>query len=254
MQTASKGVCRPAPMFRTLNFFAFFVRISTLVGIPNCGEAGLVSGVADVTEKQGTDTTEHLAPDEFIEALKAMPPDDKMKLIRIDRGLRGGTGRGLGELLHEAQCATIVGERHFPRATPIIAYMILTMRSIASHDREKLQRFVSGDVEDEVAEMTADGTILPVNADATPILDPERELIEKEEEEAAARKARETVASIFALFDKEDDCQFVLMGWMEGLRGKPLREFVGVDQKQLDYLSKKIWRRVEKHYPNGYWQ
>jgi hypothetical protein len=36
------------------------------------------------------------------------------------------------------------------------------------------------------------------------------------------------------------------------MRGKELRDFVGVDQDRLDYLGKKIRRKMLKLYPNGY--
>ena len=46
--------------------------------------------------------------------------------------------------------------------------------------------------------------------------------------------------------------QLVLLGWEENMRGKELREFVGVTQDQLDYIVKRIRRISAKHYPKGW--
>lgn len=100
--------------------------------------------------------------------------------------------------------------------------------------------------------MTADGTRAPPDHAAADQLNPEEHLMALEDE--AENKDRDTIATMMGLFDKDEECQLVLMGWMDGLRGKALREAVGVDQARIDYLIKKIRRVMEKRYPNGWRQ
>ena len=52
----------------------------------------------------------------------------------------------------------------------------------------------------------------------------------------------------------EDDyeAQLCLAGWAEGMRGQSLRDFIGVDQKNLDYIAKRICRLAIRLYPEGW--
>jgi hypothetical protein len=53
-------------------------------------------------------------------------------------------------------------------------------------------------------------------------------------------------------YGDDERIQLVLLGWEESMRGKELREFVGVTQDQLDYIVKRIRRISAKHYPKGW--
>ena len=202
-------------------------------------------GEARVMEGERTATAEHLTAEEVLAAFEALSPDDKRKLIVIERKFLGGSGRQRGELYREALCRALLGERHCPRALPIIAFLIQTMRSIASHDRERQSKQTSldpGDVAMAEASRLSPGL-------ASDQLDPEEHLLATENAAAA-----DTVAKIQGHFEGDEQCQMVLLGWAEGLRGKDLRDFVDVDQVRLDYLGKKIRRKMNKLYPNGWRQ
>ena len=81
-------------------------------------------------------------------------------------------------------------------------------------------------------------------------LDPEEHLLFQEE----AGGAGDAVSILQAHFDGDEECQMLLLGWSEGLRGKGFAyDLLGVDQSRLDYLGKKVRRTLDKHYPNG-WQ
>lgn len=198
-----------------------------------------------MTEQEGAAAAEHLTAEEVLAAFEALSSDDKMKLIAIERKFLGGTGRQDGELYRDALCRALLDERHCPRDVPVIAFLIETMRSIASHDREQQARLTSLDPEDVPA---TDAPQLSSSL-ASDQLNPEAQLLAKEKEAAAA----DTVAKIQGLFEGDEQCQMVILGWSEGLRGRELREIVGVDQPGLDYLIKKIRRKMNKLYPNG-WQ
>ena len=196
-------------------------------------------------EGEGSATAEHLTAEEVLAASEALSSDDKMKLIAIERKFLGGTGRQKGELYREALCRALLDERHCPRRVPVIAFLIETMRSTASHDRERQSRETSLDPD----EMATTGASRLSSGLASDQLDPEEHLLAKEDAEAA-----DTVAKIQGHFEGDEQCQMVLLGWAEGLRGKELRDFVGVDQADLDYLGKKIRRKMDKLYPNGWRQ
>lgn len=75
-------------------------------------------------DNEGSETTEHLAPEEILGVLQAMSADDKIKVIAVERKFLGGTGRQKGELYREALCDALLGKRRCPRKTPMIAFMI----------------------------------------------------------------------------------------------------------------------------------
>src|SRR5262245_61387599 len=170
-----------------------------------------------------------LSTDEFIGTLEALSPHDKLKLDAIEGIRRRGTGFGERELLHEAICRTLLGERNCPRDVPIIAFMVETMRSIAGHDRKRRLGSVGGHAE------PGDEGKGPEREPATASPSPEDELLRKEETAA--------VQAIFGEFDDDSDAQLVLLGWQDELRGAALREATGLNQGQLDYAIRRIRTR-----------
>ncbi len=117
-----------------------------------------------------------------------------------------------------------MGDRKCPRDVAFMAFIVQTMRSIASHHREKRWR------------EPADGGAAQETQRAQPVFstvtsDPEQMLIERESED--------TVGAIYDCFPGDEQAQMVVLGWSEGYRGKELRDFVGVDQTALDYAIKR---------------
>jgi DNA-directed RNA polymerase specialized sigma24 family protein len=171
-----------------------------------------------------------LDANEIIGAIGALSPDDKLKLAAIEAIRRRGTGFGPGELIHEAVCRALTGARKCPRSVPFMAFMAMSMRGIASHERtQRRHESLSGDAD-------ADPTT------TTP--SPEDDLMQKQD--AAA------VQAIHGCFDDDPDAQLVLMGWQDGLRGAELREATGLDQGKLDYTIRRIRTRMTKAYPKGW--
>jgi hypothetical protein len=79
-----------------------------------------------------------LDANEIVGAIGALSPDDKLKLAAIEAIRRRGTGFAPGELIHEAVCRALTGDRNCPLGVPFMAFMATTMRSIAGHDRERV--------------------------------------------------------------------------------------------------------------------
>ena len=164
-------------------------------------------------------------------------PENKLKLYEIERIALRGTDLSPGDLLHEALSAAIMGDRKCPRDVPFMAFIVQTMRSIASHHREKRRR------------ESADGGAAQEAQEARPVFstvtsDPEQMLIERESED--------TVGAIHDCFEGDEQAQMVVLGWSEGYRGKELRDFVGVDQAALDYAIKRIRGSMTKRYRSGW--
>ena len=60
----------------------------------------------------------------------------------MERRHLDGTDFADGDLLHEAICSALFGEKKCPRTTPFIAFLLQSMRNIAGRRRKELRRQV----------------------------------------------------------------------------------------------------------------
>lgn len=176
---------------------------------------------------------ENFGTDEIGAAFDGLSPDDKLKLAAIETYLLGGTGLGKGDIVHEAVCRALTGQRKCPRKVVFMAFLVETMKSIASHAREKQRWTVVMANPPETVNTSA------TNSASTP--SPEDELI-----------AVSVIQRVHSHFEDDEEAGLVLMGWADGLRGKSLREATGLDQAKLDYAIKRIRTSMRKLYPNGW--
>jgi DNA-directed RNA polymerase specialized sigma24 family protein len=188
------------------------------------------------TGSEGRSAGDSLDAEEFCAAADGLSAADKLKLRETERVYLRGTDLSEGDLLHKALCAAVLGDRKCPRHVPVVAFIIQTMRSMASHRRERHAR--------ETADGGAAQERAEVGAFASSTLDPEETLIQRE--------AVNTVDAIYALFEGDVQAQLVILGWSAGYRGMELRDYVGVDQAGLDYAIKRIRRAMTKSYPHGW--
>jgi DNA-directed RNA polymerase specialized sigma24 family protein len=179
----------------------------------------------------------HLAPEEVLEQLDSLSPEDKRRLKLIELRRLSGTDFKDGLLYQEAVCQALLGERRCPRETAFVAFLAQSMRSIASHRRAKLARQMPITREGR----SGNPVDLRIAADQ---LDPEEILIEQE--------AADVVAQIYSLLEGDDEALLTIMAIADGKKGKGLRDELGIDQARFDYIMKRIRRAVAKKYPKGW--
>jgi DNA-directed RNA polymerase specialized sigma24 family protein len=192
---------------------------------------------ASVAGELSKPESRHLAPEEVLERLDSLLPEDRRRLRLIERRRLSGTDFQDGLLYQEAVCQAILGERLCPRETPLVAFLAQSMRSIASHRRTELARQVPITSEDR----SGNPVDLPIAADQ---LDPEETLIERE--------AADVVAETYKLLEGDDEAQLTVFAIADGKKGKELRDELGIDQARFDYIMKRIRRAVAKKYPKGW--
>ncbi|WP_338702070.1 sigma-70 family RNA polymerase sigma factor (plasmid) [Bradyrhizobium sp. 26S5] len=178
--------------------------------------------------------TGYLSSEELIGAFEALSPDDKLKLAAIEAIKVRGTRFAQGELVHEALCRALTADRNCPRDVPFMAFLVETMRSIASHDREAWRR----------TQALPDGDAAGSAEAASSAPSPEDDLVQREDAEA--------IRAIQDCFNDDPEAQLVLLGWQEDLRGAALRDATGLDQGQIDYAIKRIRMKMRKTYPDGW--
>lgn len=192
---------------------------------------------ATVTQQAPAERGAHLSHDEVLAAVDALSPEERLKLYAIGCKLRAGTRFASRDLVHEALCRAITGDRHCPKNVPFMAFVVMTMRSIASHDREQRWRI------QQLAPTHGEASVAPSDIPANE-LTPEEHLIEQQ--------SVDTTKQILAQFEDDEEAQLVIMGWADGLRGRELREATGLNQAALDYAIKRVRLRMNKKYPNGW--
>jgi DNA-directed RNA polymerase specialized sigma24 family protein len=192
---------------------------------------------ATVIQEAPPDRGAYLEHDELLAALDGLTPGDKIKLHAIEGTYLRGTGFARGGLFQEAVGRAILGDRHCPKRVSIVAFLAMTMKSIASHDREQRWKTL------QVVPRHGEASVAPSDCPADQ-LSPEDHLIEQQ--------AVDAVKQIHHLFEDDSEAQLVIMGWADGLRGRKLRDATGLDQDKLDYAAKRIRARMRKKYPNGW--
>jgi DNA-directed RNA polymerase specialized sigma24 family protein len=230
----SAEICRTGELFR--NFAADSE--SLVPGGIYIGRSVSVVSMGDVTAaNHGVPTPgAHLCADEVLAAFDSLSHDDKLKLGAVEGIKRRGTGFGRGQLLHEAFCQVILGKRKCPRDVSLMAFLVQTMRSLASHDRERRRKI--GSPRAAPREGPAMSAATPPNQTAAAA--------------AADLDSRETVEAIFNIFDGDEKARLVVMAWADGCRGADLREATGLDQGAIDYAAKRIRKKMKALYPHGW--
>lgn len=169
-------------------------------------------------------------------ALRALPPADWERALRLARFRAGGLADWTGEsLLSEALAKLLAGERVWRRGVSALQTLKNVLHSLASNDRKKqtgapINRFATVDVgaggtEDEDH---MPGVIAVDDRSPESIVD-----------------GRSQLVAIEKLVADDEDAQMVLMAWSEGIRGKAAAEDLGFDMKRYDAARKRLERKLE---------
>jgi hypothetical protein len=140
--------------------------------------------------------------------------------------------------LQEVGVRVALDKRHCPRDVAIVAFTIKVMQSIAYHERQRLSR------ERAMFADAAPGETGSAETTFSPAL--EAQAARYKECEAQSAEAMEEV---YKLFENDKEAQLVVTGWAMGLRGAELRDETGLDQAKLDYVAKRIRKKIGTLYP-----
>jgi DNA-directed RNA polymerase specialized sigma24 family protein len=196
-------------------------------------------------EADDEEPRDFLTLDELLEAVRTLGRPELGKLRVAAAALSRGTGLDVDEVVSDAIDSAFT-TRECPRDVPIMAFLVQTIRSRVNNHRKKAKRStakiytVAGRRDDNWEPEVVDSS---QNA--------EMGLIERE---AEAERALDTeiVRKIAEALKDDYDAQLCLEGWAEGMKGQALRDLIGVDQRKLDYIAKKIRRVAWRLFPAGW--
>jgi DNA-directed RNA polymerase specialized sigma24 family protein len=181
---------------------------------------------------------DNLSSEEFSAKLKAMSQADFLRLRKIGSQYAAGTIGTWEDLLHEAICLTLQGERHCKRSLTVLAHLHSTMRSLASNVRKKDGRISTVSIGSPIDSNDEDGlTIDP--QDSTP-------------NSEIRLSHQECLNTLFGLFENEDEnTGLVLTGVAMGQNPAEIQAQVGITSTEYDTIRKRIRRSINKAYPEG---
>ncbi|MDO9103671.1 MAG: sigma-70 family RNA polymerase sigma factor [Methylovulum sp.] len=127
------------------------------------------------------------------------------------------------DLFHDAIVAIASGDRTFKREVPLIAFFAGTMKSLASNEKRKRQKFIA------IGDESADENI-----------DIEKNAIADQELE-----------EIYKLFEKDTDVETLLIHKLDELTPSEICEKENWDKTKYNAVNKRLRRALNKRFPNG---
>lgn len=186
-------------------------------------------------------TRPKLTPDEFLGELQKLSETDKSRLLLFAKGRCLACRFEPEDLLHEAITRTLEGVRNCPVGIEIKTYLYNTMRSISHSELKSLGRH--GEVSLTIEFDDSESHQLDVPDDnPTP-----------EDEALAGIESARVRNEVFSLFKDDDIAQFILECWTEEMTAEETRDVADMDHVAYASKLRKIWRRLNKQYPRGFY-
>jgi DNA-directed RNA polymerase specialized sigma24 family protein len=125
------------------------------------------------------------------------------------------------DLLQEVYTQLLSGDRRFPRGVPALVVLKTAMRSEASNVRKA-------------------GRASPVD----PLYQPEAVDAPERRTPEVEHLAREELAAVIAMCSGDVHVEFVVMAWLDGLKGEEARVSTRLDEKTFDAARKRATRKL----------
>lgn len=221
------------------------LKISSCLFSDNPVTSAFIDSERSVAREKQDSKPEYATRDDVERAVESLSSADQMRLAKYARykirGLgRMAMGRDHEDLLREAIKSTWIGAeesdegRRWKKNTVSFVQQLLgAMRSIASHWKAAHDED-EAHLDSELAVETEDGEVLsPVENAPSGAPSQQRVLI-----------AKETLNSVYRMFQDDDDAALVIEGIKEGWSGPEIVEQLGLSQKRYDAAIKRIRYRV----------
>jgi hypothetical protein len=192
--------------------------------------------------------------DDIRDAIEALTEDDALRLHKAAQGFLAGTEyQDANELINEAVLRAMDGTfgdqgRHWPkRRVPFVAFMIMTMMSIADGSRES--HFMSRTDRLEGLSLEGEGADHVLDYLGFSTQSVEDEALDVEEEAAAIVRAKVDADRIDALFAGDQQVAWLVMCIKEGKSPAKARELAGFTTTEYETIRKRLRRGAAKLFP-----
>jgi DNA-directed RNA polymerase specialized sigma24 family protein len=191
-------------------------------------------GEGDDTEPQ--EAGDRLSVAEVYDSIDAISDADMAKLLAAARGFSHLCGIEPDDLLQEAFARALEGRRTCERGIGLVPFICGVMKSFVSQENEARK-----DGFRPVVVMRSGEPVLPDTASNNP--SPEQAAI-------SAFDDRATLAEIEAAAEGDEQLQLLIEGIYDKMRGAELQELLGVDEKGLAAVRKRL-KRLLQSLPTG---
>ena len=196
-------------------------------------------------EQQNTTASRFATTEEIQCAIESLSKLDTARLKKAAYICLGGTEyQDAFELINESVSRAIAGTRPWPKAVPFMAFMIMTIKGIASDSRESNQQTKTDHLEVIAGEDANAETALDILGYSTPSIT--EQVIEFELSEEHLAKAQSYSDAVDEHFARDDEVNWIIMGIKDDQSAKNIRELSGMSNTQYDTARKRFRRGLEK--------
>jgi DNA-directed RNA polymerase specialized sigma24 family protein len=188
----------------------------------------------DETPQQSGD---RLTVAEIHESIECLSDADMARLVAAARGISRLSGIEPKDLLQEAFTRALEGRRTCERGTLLVPFICGVMKSLVSQENEARKDGL------RPASLTRNGK--PVDPDG-PSDDPSPERVA-----ICAIDGRAELAEIEIGAAGDEQLQLLIEGIWDRMRGTDLQELLGVDEKGLAAVRKRLRRLLRETRPSG---
>lgn len=192
--------------------------------------------------------------DDIRDAIESLNENDTLRMLMAGRSFLAGTEyQDAEELVNEAVLRAMEGAggdagRHWPkRHVPFVAFMIMTMLSIANGSRESHAMSMTDRLEGLALEGEGADHVLDCLGFLTQSVETHAVGIEEDSEAFARVKA--DAEQIEALFANDQDVAWLVMCIKEGQSPAKARALAGFTLIQYETIRKRMRRGVAKLFP-----
>jgi hypothetical protein len=174
---------------------------------------------------------------EMHDSIEAISDADMGRLVEGAQGFSRLCGIPANDLINEAFKRALEGSRTCERGEPLVSFLCGVMKSFASQENEARKKGFRPTV------VTRNGEQFLPDAPAN---DPS-----PEQYAVSAVDHRAVLAKIEAMVAGDEQLQLLIEGIYDNMRGAELQELLGVDEKGLAALRKKLRRLLLAAFPGG---
>lgn len=174
--------------------------------------------------------------DEVEDALDQLRDEEIERLLAVADGYAFGTGVEGGDLFGDAVKAALEEKRAWPDDVPFVAFLAMSMKSIASNLRRKAGRAV-------VTDMSVEGHgAQDAQRRYTP--DPEATAV-------ANLHCKDLVEKVFALFADDEKALAIVMGRIDQMPVDEICEWGNIERNSYETVSKRVQRKLKDAIGSG---
>lgn len=190
-------------------------------------------------------TDDTLSNEEMRQAIVALSDVELLKLERAAVWMASRRSISADDLLQEAICRAIEGVRRCPKTVRMTAFLVNVMRSILSAHRKAAST--------DPVELAASVSAL---SEAEDEIDPFDEIEDRgrspEQHLLAEGEVNQMKAALHSLFADDTEAELVLLNIFAGLTAEEIRKDLQLDETQYATIRRKMRRRINQHYPEGW--